>query len=280
MSSAPDESFECHRAHLHGIAYRMLGSVADADDVVQDAYLRWQASDPTAVQSTVAYLTTVVTRLCLDQLKSARVERTEYVGPWLPEPVPTRGDVDPAWISTAFMLVLERLGPVERAVFLLHQVFDTPFAEIAQMVGKREDSCRQIFRRAKQRVEKARPRFQPRPEDHRALLQGFLSACTAGDVTALEQLLAEDAVLYSDGGGKVAAARKPIEGAPAIAKFFTRLAAQAPPGTRLREAEVNGLPGGIIEIDDAVSSVVSLEVADGRICSVLVVRNPDKLARW
>jgi RNA polymerase sigma-70 factor (ECF subfamily) len=191
--------FEAHRPLLFGIAYRMLGDRAAAEDIVQEAFLKTR--DAPALDSPKAWLSTVVTRLCLDQLKSARARRESYVGPWLPEPLPTDDKIDRETISMAFLVLLETLSPVERAVFLLHEVFDYSHAEVADIVGKEEVAVRQILHRAKSHVVARRPRFSGSREQHQRLLMGFVQACTVGDVDGLKQLLADDVVSLSDGGG-------------------------------------------------------------------------------
>ncbi len=278
------ESFEQHRAHLFGLAYRMLGSVADAEDVVQDAFLRWQRAD--AVASPRAFLTTVVTRLCIDHLRSARVQREAYVGPWLPEPLvasdrpPPDADVERAdTLSMAFLLVLERLSPVERAVFLLHDVFDYDFAEVARLVGKTTANCRQIAHRARKRVQAGRPRFEASPGEPARLADRFARAVQAGDLAGLLELLAEDAVLYTDGGGQVTAALKPIRTASHIARFFLNLARKAGPDVRVHPVRVNGQPGFLVTRGDAVENILGFHVEGGRIRQVFVMRNPEKLRR-
>ena len=202
-------TFQSLRPHLFSVAYRMLGSASDAEDVVQDAWLR-AASAPAALESARAWLTTVVTRLCLDRLKSARARREEYVGPWLPEPVPT-GAVDSAdtmlsrheSVTMAFLVLLESLSPLERAVFLLREVFDYEYADIAQITGRDEAACRQLFSRAKKHISDHRPRFPASPEAHAKMVGRFMEACLAGDMDGLMSLLAEDVTAWSDGGGKV-----------------------------------------------------------------------------
>lgn len=276
------QDFEQHRARLFGIAYRMLGSVADAEDVVQEAFVRWQQADTAEIQSPRAYLSTVVTRLCLDQLRSARVQREQYIGPWLPEPLVTadtpaqQAELADA-LSTAFLLLLERLSPVERAVFLLHEVFDYDYAEIAPIVQKREDHCRQIARRARQRLAAERPRFEASREAHAELVHRFVDAARTGDLDALLHLLEADATLYSDGGGQVAAALKPIYGADKIARFILGLRKKAPAGTTFRLADVNGRPGLLVCVGPHLQSTWSFDVREGRVRGLFVVVNPAKL---
>jgi len=219
-------SFESHRGALTGLAYRMLGSRAEAEDVVQDAYLRWHEADHDAIEEPRRYLGTIVTRLCLDRMKSARARREVYVGQWLPEPVvdetldaDTAGDIAHD-LSVALMLVLERLSPLERASFLLHDVFGLDFTEVARTLGRGEAACRQLAARARAHIEEARPRFPASREEGARLAAAFAAAAQKGDVASLTKLLAEDAVLYSDGGGKRAAALNPIVGADKILRFL------------------------------------------------------------
>ena len=226
MSQA-DEIFEEHRPALARLAYRMLGSLADADDVLQEAYLRWARDSREAVQSPRAYLLSIVTRLCIDQRQSVEARKITYVGPWLPEPVVERIGTAPGMpletaesVSMALLLVLESLSPVERAAYLLRRIFDYDYAVIAQVLDKSEPSCRQIVSRAEQRIYEQRPRFEPDPTQAERLTDAFLQACSTGDLNGLVQILASDAVLYSDGGGKAAAALAPIRGADKIARFF------------------------------------------------------------
>lgn len=267
---------EAHRPALFGIAYRMLGDRAAAEDVLQEAFLR--ARDASRVDSPRAWLSTVVTRLCLDHLKSARVRRETYCGPWLPEPLPTGAEVDRETISMAFMVLLETLSPLERAVFLLHDVFDYTHAEIAAIVGEREATVRQILHRAKAHVVAGRPRFSGTREQHGRLLAGFMQACAAGDVGGLERLLAADVVCRSDGGGKATAAQKPVQGAKKAAAFLVGVA-QKGEANGFELVMLNGDPAIVARAGDRVDSVVILATDGERITEVDIVRNPDKLAR-
>ncbi len=276
------DAFAKHRPRLVGVAYRMLGSAAEADDVVQDAWLRWQAADQAAITSAEAWLTTVVTRLCLDRLKSARARRETYVGPWLPEPVKTDATVDPESISMAFLVLLERLTPVERAAYLLHEVFGYGHGEVAAMLGKEEATCRQTYHRARERIRAGRPRFSPTRAEHERLLRAFAEAMARGDVQALERTLAADATLWADSGGKVrAAARRPVVGAEAIAKFFAGVVRKfaSEPDQRFEIAEVNGWPALVGRRGDAAFFALSIETRDGAIAAIRNVLNPDKLCR-
>jgi RNA polymerase sigma-70 factor, ECF subfamily len=272
------QPFEAHRPLLFSIAYRMLGSKAEAEDMVQEAFLRWQSAPRAEVESERAYLSTVVTRLCLDQLKSARAQRETYIGPWLPEPMRTEEPVDHESISLAFLVLLESLTPVERAVYLLHEVFDYSHAEVAAIVDKDEVACRQLFHRAKAHVTERRPRFAASREDHQRLLTQFLTAVTAGDLDGMRSMLAADATAWSDGGGKAAAARNPIHGADDIARFFAGLAKKMAPDMVPEVAEVNGWPALILRAPDGSAvNVLTIETDGERIYNIHSVANPDKL---
>jgi RNA polymerase sigma-70 factor (ECF subfamily) len=278
-------AFEAHRRALIGLAYRMLGSRAEAEDVVQDAYLRWHAADRAAIGEARRFLGKVVTRLCLDRMKSARARRELYVGQWLPEPV-----VDEVFedehagelahdISVALVLLLERLSPLERASFLLHDVFGLDFTEIARALDRNEAACRQLAARARTHIEAGRPRFMPSPEEGRRLATAFQAAAASADIRALIRLLADDAVLYTDGGGKRVAALNPIRGADKIARFFEGVARKnaALATIGARPAIVNGMAGFVLHEDDGSIDTMAFEHRDGRIVAIYVVRNPDKL---
>lgn len=281
-----DDVFAAQRELLFGLAYRMLGSVADAEDVVQDAYLRWRETDAERVKSPRAYLTTVATRLAIDRLRALRRERETYVGPWLPEPLaaqdapgPSRAELAES-LSLAFLALLESLQPVERAVFLLHEVFAYDHDEIAPIVEKNPENCRQILSRARKQLQMGRPRFDPRPERQQALLEQFIATCRSGDLPALVGMLTEDVVFYSDGGGKASAARVPIFGADKVARLLLGLTRKASPNIVPRFHDVNGQLALVRYEDGAVRDVTVLETApDGRICAIRAVRNPDKLSR-
>ena len=277
------EVFERNRPLLFSISYRMLGSVMEAEDVVQEAFLRWRQVPEDEVRSPSSYLSTVVTRLCIDRLRSARARREKYVGPWLPEPlleeqeITGTADLEDS-LSMAFLVLLESLTPVERAVFLLREVFDYEYAEIASLVGKSEANCRQISRRARQSVAARRPRFESSPEQEERLMGSFLRASLSGDVEAMLALLAEDVTLYSDGGGKAQAALKPIYGADRVARFLSGVVRKAPPGFAVRQTLVNGRPGLVGYFGDgSPQSVVTLEVGEGSIMAIRLVVNPEKL---
>lgn len=284
MSDA-DRTFEEHRPLLARLAYRMLGSLADADDVLQEAYLRWSRADRSAVQSPRAFLTTLVTRLCIDQRRAADARRETYVGPWLPEPVVEsdgpggRLELSES-LSLAFLVVLESLGPLERAAYLLREVFDYDYAEIAAILEKSEVNCRQLVSRAKERLRERRPRFDPAPDVAEQATEAFLEAVSTGDVHRLVGLLAEGAVAVTDSGGKATAARLPIIGADRVARFFVGLAKKASAGFEARRVRVNGQPGLLTLVGGQVAFVLTLDVDDtGKIVACYVIRNPDKLAR-
>jgi RNA polymerase sigma-70 factor (ECF subfamily) len=282
--TARTEDFERHRSLLFSIAYRMLGSVAEAEDVVQEAYLRWREVAEAEVRSPRSYLSAVVTRLSIDRLRSARARREEYVGPWLPEPLisdregelAVQDELDES-LSMAFLVLLESLNPVERAVFLLREVFDYGYEEISSIVGRSEANCRQIARRARQSVAARRPRFERSLEKQKRLTERFVEACMSGDMEGLLELLSEDVTLWSDGGGKVAASPYPIYGAERVARFLVGVLRTVPPGFFAHPARINGGPGAVGYVDDHPTGVVALDVAEGRIRGVRIVVNPDKL---
>ncbi|QRK09530.1 RNA polymerase sigma-70 factor [Archangium violaceum] len=280
MTDGALESFEAHRPAMIAIAYRMLGSAAEAEDIVQEAWLRWQAAAREGVRSDRAFLSTVVTRLCLDRLKSARASREQYVGPWLPEPVRTDTPVDPESISLAFLVLLESLSPVERAVYLLHEVFGYSHSEVAEMVDKEEAACRQILHRARAHIQARRPRFAPSKEAHERLVTGFMSACLSGDLEGLKRLLAHDVTSWADGGGKVrGAALNPVRGADSVARLFLGSVKKASAGIMLELTEVNGWPALVLRLNGTVFDVISFETDGERIHAIRSVLNPEKLAR-
>jgi RNA polymerase sigma-70 factor, ECF subfamily len=278
------DAFEPHRAYLVKIAYRMLGSVAEAEDVVQDAFLRWSGAPRDEVAEPRAYLTRTVTRLCVDRLKSARARREQYVGTWLPEPVieepaDTPGAALAHELSVALLVTLERLSPLERAAFLLHDVFELGFDEVARALERSEAAVRQLAARAREHVREDRPRFRASDEEAARLGDAFQAAMIAGDVTAISRLLAADAVFYSDGGGKRAAALNPIYGRDRIVRFLVGVAGKrggALQASEIRRAWINGMPGFILHSPDGVETL-AVEVADGTIAALYAVRNPDKL---
>ena len=280
-------SFEPHRRRLVGLAYRMLGSVSDAEDIVQDAYLRWHATDRRRVANAGAFLSKTVARLCLDYLKSARHRREAYVGPWLPEPFLDDGIGQNGQdggladdLSVTLLLALERLSPLERAAFLLHDIFDLDFAEVAGAIGRTEAACRQLAARARRHVQDARPRFSvPRDEGAR-IAEAFLAASRGGDVGALQRLLAEDAIAYTDGGGIRPAALNPIFGRAKIARLYTGIArktARRIPAVVYR-GPINGMVGFITLEADGRLQTTALDIQGGVITAIYIVRNPEKLA--
>jgi RNA polymerase sigma-70 factor (ECF subfamily) len=272
-----------YRGRLLGLAYRMLGSRSDAEDVVQDAYLRFAGARE--VQNPEAFLVTVVTRLCLDRLRSAKAQREIYVGPWLPEPVVDAEGLSPDAatefaddLSFALLLALDRLSPLERAAFLLHDVFDIQFAEVAQMIDRTEVACRQLATRARRAVREARPAPPAPPDNHARLLSAFGEAVVSGDVSRLAGMLREDAIALTDGGGRKTAALNPIKGADKIARFFVSLAAKnTDRNVRIEPAVINGILGALIYIDGKVDHSVSMAIDGERIAAIYIVRNPDKL---
>jgi RNA polymerase sigma-70 factor, ECF subfamily len=283
------DPFEDYRSLLFALAYRMVGSAMEADDIVQEAYLRYRATPPESIRTLKSLLTTIVHHLCLDQLKSARARRETYVGPWLPEPIltgdgasllpPLRPMTDPESISLAFLVVLERLSPLERAVFLLREVFDYEYAEIAQITGRDEAACRQLFSRAKKHLREHRARFPASPEAHAHMVGRFMEACVAGDMDGLMRLLAEDVTSWSDSGGKVAgAARQPMHGRDKVARAMIGLLSHAPDGTTFDMIEANGLPALLVRVKGHIVSVLTLEVEGAFIRALRSVVNPDKLA--
>jgi RNA polymerase sigma-70 factor (TIGR02957 family) len=286
-------AFDRHRRLLFSVAYQMLGSVADAEDVVQDTWLRWSAADRAEVIDERAYLVQITTRLALDRLGSARARRESYVGPWLPEPLLTApvasgaAAPDPAEaaeigeeVSLALLVVLETLSPVERAVFVLREVFGLPTAEVAGILGRSEVAVRQLGHRAKEHVQARRPRFDTDRRAQREVTQRFLAAAISGDVESLLAALSPGVVLISDGGGKVSAARRPIVGADKVARFLAAVGPQGAdlPGLRVEMAEVNGAPAVVAWTDDGPYMALQLVLTDGLVEQVLYVANPDKLA--
>ncbi len=287
------ESFETYRSYLFSIAYRMLGSAMDAEDMVQETYLRYQTTPPETIISLKAFLTTILMRLCMDQLHLARRKREQYMGPWLPEPIITAETSELAKveervdayesISLAFLVLLEQLQPIERAVFLLREVFDYEYAEIATFLGKSEVACRQSFSRAKKHLGDHRPRFPASPDTQKQLLTGFMQAVQAGEMTPLMNLLAEDVTFWADGGGKVkGAAMHQIAGRVAVARFILESSPifrrSLPEDAQVELAEVNRQPALIIRAGAHALFVLTIEVEAQRIKTIRNIVNPDKLA--
>ncbi|NML04592.1 sigma-70 family RNA polymerase sigma factor [Sphingomonas sp. G-3-2-10] len=273
------ESFDPLRPKLIRVAYRMLGSVADAEDVVQDAFLRWMDADRDAVEVPEAFLRRVVTRLCLDQLKSARARRETYVGPWLPEPVVEPEDAVED-VTLPLLIALERLSPLERAAFLLHDVFGLGFDEIAETIQRDSAACRQLASRARAHVRADRPRFDMPRAHGMEIAAAFFAASREGNMSSLRGLLASDVEIYSDGGGRRHAGLKPIFGVDDAIKLHTSLARFFTGGQSrlLRYGRINGLPGFITMEADGVIQTTALQIEEGRVTRIYIVRNPDKLA--
>jgi RNA polymerase sigma-70 factor (ECF subfamily) len=262
------------------LAYRMLGAVAEAEDAVQEALLRFQRVEA-EVDSPQAFLSRTVTRICLDTLKSVRVQRESYVGPWLPEPIFDAEQAVSDDVTLTLMLALERLSPLERAAFLLHDVFEVELGEVAATLEREPAACRKLASRAREHVRQARPRFSVSKERGAQLAHAFYVASRAGDVSALTRLLAEDVVVYSDGGGKRAAATKPVCGNARVVRFYVGLARKAgcQPSPGYRPTRIDGLPGFITLSDDGRPQTTAIEVSGDRIVAIYMVRNPDKLRR-
>lgn len=278
------EIFEQHRPYLFRVAYGMLGRVGQAEDAVQEAWIRWKNVDREQVESESAYLSTIVTRLCLDQLKSARERREQYIGPFLPEPLVKSEIKTPAELaelsdslSMAMLVLLENLTPVQRAVFLLHEIFSYDYAAIAEAIGKSEINCRKIAQRAREHIERDRPRFEPGKGEQKKLLNSFMDAINSGDVNRLKELLAEDAIAYSDGGGKVTAARKPVRGAANIVRFMLGIRKNAPDNMTIEFREINKRPGLMVWFGDRLQSVWSFRIEQDQIVNFYIVLNPEKL---
>jgi RNA polymerase sigma-70 factor (ECF subfamily) len=286
-SSRPRENdpIAPYRRRLLGLAYRMLGSRSDAEDILQDAYLRFL--DAKDVHNPEAFLVTVVTRLCLDRLKSARAQREIYVGPWLPEPVfdadglSTEAATELADdLSFALLLALDRLSPQERAAFLLHDVFEVPFSEIASMIERSEPACRQLATRARRAVRDERPASSVTPDHHEHLLKAFIEAVASGDLSRLTGLLRDDAVALTDGGGRKTAALNPIHGADKVARFFVGVAGKAAGrDIHIEPAMINGAIGALLYMDGELDHSLSISIDAAKIAAIYLVRNPDKLRR-
>jgi RNA polymerase sigma-70 factor (ECF subfamily) len=295
MTIDPSASFEPYRRRLLGLAYRMLGSMAEAEDAVQEAYLRWHDVDRDRVDEPRAFLTTTTTRICLDVLKSARVRREEYVGPWLPDPVTDTASLAPDAqteiaedLSVALLLALDRLSPLERAAFLLHDVFDYSFTQVADTLGRNEAACRQLASRARARVRESRPAApapapawsgrSPVDPKHMALVSAFMDASKSGDLATLTRLLASDARLVPDSGGKVPAAMNVLQGGHRIAAFLAGVVKKGwTDNLRVELDTINGLPGLIVSGPDGIIQTTAFEFEGDLITTLYVVRNPDKL---
>jgi len=274
------DEFEQYRRLLMGIAYRMLASSTEAEDAVQDAWLRWQSANPAAIVDARAWLSTTIVRLCLDRLKSARARRETYPGVWLPEPVLTTIPFDVESIKIGFLVLLERLNPKERAVFLLHKVFDYSHAEIGEILDISEAASRQLLHRAEKHVAASRPRFEASRETHERLLSAFLAAVSRGDVDAISSVLAEDVVLYGDNAGKERGAiLRPIAGRANVARFFAKRVAGLPAshGLEVEITDVNGWPAIVARSGGAVTFVINIETDGAKIATIRSILNPDKL---
>jgi RNA polymerase sigma-70 factor, ECF subfamily len=277
------DAFEEHRRHLFGVAYRMLGSVSEAEDLVQEAYLRWDRAQAAEVRSVRSYLTAIVTRLAIDRLRSAQRRREEYVGPWLPEPLVAEDD--PAAtaelsesLTVAFLVLLERLNPVERAVFLLHDVFGYDYAEVADVVGRGVNNCRQIARRSRAHLCEGRPpRYRAAPEEEQRLVQAFTAAATGDDVQGLLSVLADDVVFWSDGGAAHRAARQPVVGPHRVSRLVLNLVQRLPERVELRFLRANGEPTLLVSTAEGPHLTLGFEVSGGRIRALHSMVNPDKL---
>ncbi|MEU2613580.1 RNA polymerase sigma factor SigJ [Micromonospora sp. NPDC007271] len=277
-----------HRPMLLGLAYRLLGSLHDAEDVLQEAYLRWVDVDRESIAEPRRYLARVVTRLAMDRLRARQAARETYVGPWLPEPVPTAADTPfgpldtvelRETLSTALLHLLERLTPPERAVYVLHTAFALPYAEIGDLLDRSAADCRQLHHRAAARLAADRRRFTAGPAEQRRLLDAFLAAARDGDLARLTDLVAADATAWSDGGGRVRAARNPVRGTERIARFFAGVYGRRRPGVTAVPVELNGAPALLLRWPTGARYTLAVAAADGRITGVYLVGNPDKLAR-
>jgi RNA polymerase sigma-70 factor (ECF subfamily) len=290
-----------YRSLLFGVAYRVLGTVTDAEDVVQDAWLRWRSADRAAVRDPRAYLVTVTTRLAIDRLRAAKARRESYVGPWLPEPLLTGPDAaatghDPLHpagraadvadaaelaesVSVALLVVLETLSPLERAVFVLREAFDFPHAEIAAIVGRTEPAVRQLARRARDHVGARRPRYDTGPAERAAVTERFMRAALGGDLGELMDVLAPDVVLVGDGGGLAKAPRRAIHGAEKVGRFLVGISTRGVAGVAVRAAEINGVPAIVGDDPDGTPvAAITLDISGGRVVGVQILANPAKLA--
>jgi RNA polymerase sigma-70 factor, ECF subfamily len=280
----PLNEFNQHRQSLFGLAYRMLGSSMDAEDVLQEAFLNWQTAPHDEIRSPKAYLVRIVTRLAIDHLRLARVQREQYVGMWLPEPITEAVEDDPAreseladTLSTAFLLVLERLSPVDRAVLLLHDVFSYTYPEIDEIIGRSAVDARQIGHRARSRVAEERPRFTTSLEEAEQVTRQFMAACQQGDLTKLFDVLSADVILRGDGGGKINARREPVIGAENVIRFFEEIQTRYQTLSNQKFAHINGQPAVIGLHEGQIFNVTTFDFRDGRISAIFSVLNPDKL---
>ncbi|MDG4863709.1 RNA polymerase sigma-70 factor [Streptomyces sp. T-3] len=279
------EEFETHRPRMFSLAYRLLGSAEEAEDAVQDAYLRWNGTDREVIGQPAAWLAKVVTNLCLNRLTSARARREQYIGPWLPEPVLTSGGAlgplesaeQRDAVSMALLVLLEQLTPVERAVYVLREAFAYSHREIADVLDRSEADCRQLYRRAAQRVQAGKPRFEARDGQWRGLVEQFMGAAREGDLAGLEKLLAQDVTWWADSDGKVSAARRPVVGSNPVARLVLGLMERFTAGLDFAFAEVNGCPAVVVLATGQPVSVVVVEAAEGVVTGLRAVRNPEKL---
>ena len=278
------DEFKLHRGRLYGIAYRMLSSKADAEDVLQEAYIRWHATDVAQILNAQAWLVTVTTRLSIDCLRLLQRERETYSGPWLPEPLVWSEPVTPEWavelasdVSMAFLLLLERLTPEERAALLLHDIFDVEYVAISDMLGKTQSTCRQLVHRARERVSLPRARFKVDHELHRNLLERFVQAANSGNLADLRALMASDALLMADGGGKVVSVNRILYGADRIARLYHVAARQFGSACRYQFAMINGIPGLLRYVEDGLDATISIDTNGQQLTAIYTVRHPDKL---
>ena len=281
----PSESFETYRPKLLGIAYRMLGTVAEAEDAVQDTYLRWQQrSNKSTIDNIEAYLVTVTTRLCIDHLKSAKVAREQYIGPWLPEPIVAAARSEPhaqhelaQTLSYAFMMLLEQLNPVERAVYILREAFGFKHREIAEILGRSPADSRQLSRRAKDHLKQQEKRYETSDDDHELLFVRFLEAASGNDPQPLFDFLANDIALHSDGGGNARAALRVLRGKERVSEFVKRVIQQQSPNSELEICRANGQPAIRQTLDGRTTGIITMQFVQGKVQQFFIVRNPDKL---
>ncbi|PZS30087.1 MAG: RNA polymerase subunit sigma-24 [Pseudonocardiales bacterium] len=280
-----DDPFEQHRSLMFGISYRMLGTVADAEDTIQETWLRWNKIDQSLVADARGYLVRAVTRTSIDQLRRAKARREQYIGSWLPEPLLTGPDVadrvvQDKLVSMAILVMLESTSPLERAVFVLREVFGFSYPEVAQAVGRSDAAVRQLGHRAKTHLRQPRSRFQAGPRESRRVTERFLEACLGGDLSELLKVLAPGVTLWVDAHGTSEGARQPIHGAAAIGEYLASIAPRYPDGIHFRYAEFNGEPGGLLAVGRDVYAVVALELEPaGSVAAIRVVRTPEKLSR-